>query len=163
MSVTIETITTDLGGFAITKEYSITGAGIQDINKPVNTINVVTIEQDKYRELSGDQVITVAEDLIRGEVAEYFNGFFAVYITSITLLTNNSLNEDFFVSCTANTTQKKVIDYRCYSINPNISWDDNMSVITDNIYNNLYAQLALQTTSFDMETFGVTFHCFNPM
>lgn len=162
MSVIIKTLTNeDLDNFAVVKEYCITGAGVQDINKPINTINVVTIEQERYRELSGDQVIKVAEDYIRSDVNDYFEGPFAVYITNITLLAGNSENKEVFVSCTATTTNKKVVDYRCYGINPNISWSDNMNAITDLIYNNLYAQMALQTTSFDMQSFGVTYHCFS--
>lgn len=163
MAVFINTIEEDLGNFAVTKEYCVTGAGVQDIHKPVHTINVITIEQERFQELSGSQVIKVAEDYIRDDVATYFNGPFAVYITNITLLSGVPSNTEVFVSCTATTLEKKVVDYRCYAINPMLSWSDNMNVITDSIYSNLYAQMALQTTPYDLESFGITYHCFSAL
>ena len=152
-------ISDDLGSFAVSGDYIVIGSGIQ--RETTNTcINVLETKQERYKELSGSELLKLAEELIHIDLNSLFKGPYKVAVTSLGILPNkvNTICE-VFVSAIGFTPTNRILFSKSLVTKADTTWTQEVNRLTEEVYNELLSDMSL--TDSDLTYFGVDFTSFN--
>lgn len=165
----VSSLQSNLGSFAVNREYLVIGYGVSNTEGRKTSLNVFNTTQERFKEISGTQVHYIGKDAIEHDLSPLYEGPFMVVVTDIYPLPIQEVNKvyDIFVyaeayadSIYSSRVGERIVHSACSLSYPNKTWEENLDIITTNIYNDLKNQMSMKM-DVDMLSFGVDFNSFS--